>query len=123
MIFLDTCVIIEYLKKNEIRLFIEKTGKHNFGINSIVIMELFTGAFNKLEIKKIKKEIENFKLLEINQEIMNLSTELIENYSKSHSLTKYDSIIAASSIIYDIELFTYNIKDFKYIPGLKLYKE
>ena len=33
-----------------------------------------------------------------------------------------DAIIAASSITYNLTLFTYNIKDFKFIKELNLYK-
>ena len=33
-----------------------------------------------------------------------------------------DSLIAATAIELNLPLFTYNIKDFRYIPGLQLYK-
>ena len=122
MIFLDTCIIIDYLKQKEIKTFIDNSGKSSFGINSIVIMELYKGAFNRLELQKIKKEISGFRLLDINQEIMNLATDLIEKFSLSHNLKEQDSILASTSIIYDLEMFTYNLKDFKYIPNIKLYK-
>ena len=32
------------------------------------------------------------------------------------------AIIAATAIYYHIELFTLNVKDFKFIPNIKLYK-
>ena len=84
-------------------------------------MELYKGAINRLELRKIKKETKGFTLLDINQEIMNLATDLIEIYSPSHNLKEQDSIIASTSIIYDMEIFTYNLKDFKYIPSIKLF--
>jgi len=121
MIFLDTCIIIDYIKQKKIKNLIDDTGKSNFGINSIVLMELYKGAINRLELRKIKKETKGFTLLDINQEIMNLATDLIEIYSPSHNLKEQDSIIASTSIIYDMEIFTYNLKDFKYIPSIKLF--
>jgi predicted nucleic acid-binding protein len=35
-------------------------------------------------------------------------------------MTIYDSIIAATCLIYDLPLWTYNKKDFKYIENLVL---
>ena len=43
-------------------------------------------------------------------------------FKLSHNLQIPDAIIGAMSIVYDIELFTYNTKDFKFLPGIKLYK-
>ena len=48
--------------------------------------------------------------------------QLIQDYKLSHDLQIPDAIIAALSITFDIPLFTYNIKDFKFIPELNLYK-
>lgn len=87
MIFLDTCILIDYLKSNEKnKCFIDSQRKDNFGLNSIVLMELYKGALNKKELLKIKKELIYFRLLEINQELMNFATNLIESFSLSHNL-------------------------------------
>ena len=42
-------------------------------------------------------------------------------YSLSHKLSIPDALIAATALNYDIELYTYNIKDFRFIDGIKLY--
>jgi len=34
-----------------------------------------------------------------------------------------DSLIAATAIELDLPLFTYNIKDFRYISGIRLYEK
>ena len=39
---------------------------------------------------------------------------------KSHTLNIPDSLIASTALEYKCKLFTYNLKDFKYIDGLKL---
>ena len=46
----------------------------------------------------------------------------IENYCLSQKLNLPDALIAATAIYYNIELFTLNIKDFKFIPDIKLYQ-
>ena len=113
-IFVDTCVVIEYLKDN---LSLNKT---NCYINHIVLMELYIGAKNKKDLKEIKAKLQGFKLLETNQEIMNLSTQIIEHFSLSHNAKIQDSIIASTCLINNLPLATYNLRDFRYIPNLEL---
>lgn len=81
-------------------------------------MELYYGALNNVELRKIKKYIEAFEIIQINQEISQLATDLIEKYSKSNNLNLPDALIAATAIICDITL---NLKDFRYIEKLKLW--
>ncbi len=119
-VFIDSCIVIDYIKgvpniKNEIKK-IKKPC-----INFIVEMELMQGANNKRELQMIKKELRSFWRLPMKNDIAKLSTELIDFYSLSHGLTIPDGIIASTSLIFDIPLFTYNLKDFKFIPNIKLY--
>lgn len=85
-------------------------------------MELYIGALNKNELNFIKDRIEKIELIDIDKGISRKSAELVYKFSKSHNLDIPDSIIAATCLELGIELFTYNKKDFKYIPDLKLYK-
>ena len=115
-VFLDTCIVIEYLKVN---IVVEKS---NCYINNIVLMELFIGAKNKKELLQIKAKLQGFNLLEIDKDVLNLATKIVEKYSLSHNAKIQDSIIASTCLIYNLPLGTYNIKDFKYISNLKLHK-
>lgn len=83
-------------------------------------MELYYGAFNKAELMQIKKFISLFELIELDQDISSLATDLVFHYAKSHNLTIPDSLIAASAISRNIKLYTLNLKDFQYIDGLVL---
>jgi predicted nucleic acid-binding protein len=42
-------------------------------------------------------------------------------YVLSHKLALPDGFIAASALAYDMELYTLNLKDYRFISGLKLY--
>jgi len=123
MVLCDTNIIIEFFKGNHKTLKeISKIGSHNIAINAITIMELYYGAINKRELNMIKKCIYSLNVFQINSSISEISIELIEKYSKSYNLMIPDAIIAATAILQQIELFTYNIKDFHFIKELKLYK-
>ncbi len=117
MIFLDTCILIDYSKG---KISIKDEDKQNYCLSSIVQLEFVTGALNKRELKKINKILSDFKTIDTDQKILDLSIELANRYALSHNMTIYDAIIAATCLIYDLPLWTYNKKDFKYIKELKL---
>ncbi len=116
MIFLDTCLLIDY-SKEKINL---KIKQNNYCISSIVQLEFKVGARDKRELKSINKIISEFKQLDTDQNILNLANDIIEKYSLSHGIGIYDAIIAATCLIYKLPLLTYNKKDFKFIENLKL---
>ena len=119
-IVLDTNILIEILKDN--KTILKKLESYNlvFCISSITVMELYYGALNKAELFQLKKFILLFEVIEVNETISSISTELIFEYSKSHNLSIPDSLIASTAINSNLKLFTLNLKDFRYIDGLQL---
>ena len=61
-----------------------------------------------------------FNIEHLNEKISIKSTMLIKAYAKSHNLDIPDSLIAATALVLGCEIFTYNLKDFRYIDGLVL---
>ena len=70
----------------------------NIAPSSISVMELYFGAKNKKEPMLIKKFLSAFEILKLNEEITDISLNLIEIYSKSHSLKIPDALIGATSL-------------------------
>ena len=115
MIFVDTCILIDY-SKGKLDIDFSK----NYFINSIVELEFKVGALNKRELLKINKILSQIKSVNIDQDILDLSVKLMDKYLLSHNMGVYDSIIASTCLIYDLELWTLNKKDFRYIDELNL---
>lgn len=119
-VFIDSCIVIDFIKGNSIvENDLVKISKPC--INFIVALELIQGARNKHELTMIKKKLKMFWMLPMHNEIANLTFQLIDLFSLSHSLQIPDGIIASTVLIYDMPLYTNNLKDFRYIPNLKLY--
>jgi predicted nucleic acid-binding protein len=127
-IICDTDVIIDYFdtrksRHEETRIILEqKIGFQHILISSITKMELISGANNKADLHKISKDINRFGVLLINPEINLRAIDLVQSYRLSHGLAIADAMIAATAIQTELKLFTYNIKDFKFISKLSLYK-
>ena len=123
MILCDTDVIIEILKGDDkIIKIIERIGLENIAISSVTVMELYFGSLNKREMNKIKKHLKTLNVVHFDNNVSELAINMIESYSKSHGLQIPDAIIAATALSFEMKLFTLNLKDFRYIDGLNLYK-
>lgn len=118
----DTNVFINYLQKDEPTVVaVEQIGNENIVMPIITALELCKGAGNKDELKEIQEFINFYTSLQLNSKGVELALELIKKYHLAHNLGLADALIAASVIIADLKLFTFNVKDFDYINGLKLY--
>jgi len=115
--FIDTCILIDYLKGS---IALDEQNKQQYCINSIVEMEVYVGALNKKELQVINKRLSGFTCVSIDQDILNLATDIVIKYSLSHIASIYDSIIAATCLIYDLPLWTHNKKDFKFLDDILL---
>lgn len=118
-LLIDTCIIIDYLRDNSK---IDLSHKEIL-INPVVELEILQGVRNRREQKEALLLMESFGHVEYSTECFNLAKILILRYSLSYSLKLPDALIAASCLIYDLPLWTYNIKDFVYIEGMKIYQE
>ena len=120
MILLDTNILIEVLKNNQNIIKTLYNQEDFLAISSITAMELYFGALNKKEMKKIEKFLTNFETIHLSENISKEAERIIKKYSKSHNLDIPDSLIAATAIVNSFKLFTLNKKDFNYIDKLKL---
>ena len=119
-IILDTNILIEILKNNKQTIKeVEEYDIHYISV--ITAMELFYGAFNKIELQKLKKFVELFNIIPIDESISNIAKDLVYKYAKSHSLDIPDSLIASTALKINLPLLSYNKKDFKFIDNLILY--
>ena len=117
---LDTNVLIEILKNTQQTIKQVESLSPPLFVSVISAMELIYGALNKNEQKKLQQFLSLFTVIELNEKISKQALSLITQYAKSHSLDIPDALIAASCIENNNILFTYNRKDFSFIPKLTL---
>ena len=91
-------------------------------INPVIELEILQGVRNKKEMQQLEKRLRMFYQLDMPQENFQVARDLIKIYSLSHGLRLADALIAANALIYNLELFTLNTKDFRFIPELILHK-
>lgn len=123
MILCDTNILIEFYKNNlNIIAELGSIGLNQLAISTITQAELYYGAINKTELQKIKKHLGLLHIFPVEVMVCNKFIELMETYSLSHKLSIPDALIAATALIHNIDLYTLNLKDFRFIEGLNFYE-
>jgi predicted nucleic acid-binding protein len=117
-ILVDSCIFIDIFRGDQ-QLY-HALSEYEAAINSIVYMELVQGARNKTELKKIDTFLNRFEIISVDEEISLKSMELMKSYSLSHGLLVPDAMIAATALVKDLPLWTFNLKDFRFIQKLNL---
>ena len=123
MILCDTNILIEFYKNNtQIVQELHHLGHDQLAISIVTQAELYFGALNKQELKKIKQHLSLLHQIALDISISKEFVRLVEAYSLSHKLSLPDALIASTALVHDFELYTLNVKDFQYISTLKLYQ-
>lgn len=123
MILCDTNILIEFYKNNpQILEELRRIGQNQLAISTVSQAELYFGALNKVELKKIKNHLTILTQFHLNVSISTIFLQLMETYSLSHKLSLPDALIAATALVHDLELYTLNARDFQFITNLKTYK-
>ena len=121
-IICDTNIFIKLFSSNTTVIAeLAKIGNSRILMPSITVMELYIGMSNKAELQQMKKKIKHFNIVHLNEAASQKSVELIAEYRLSQGIRIPDALIGAMAVTYDLELFTYNTKDFHFIPDINLY--
>ena len=122
MILCDTNVFIHAFNGNKTTIVqMEEIGLTKIGLSAITLMELYQGMGNKAELAQMKKKLRFYDIVQVDSHISKVAIELIERFKLSHSLQIPDAIIGATAIVYNIPLYTYNIKDFNFMPNISIH--
>lgn len=115
----DTNIWSKILKgDDDLRRFIESL---DYAIDTTIYVELIQGSKNKGEIARIEKVIREIPLIQINKKVSEKTIDLIRRFSNSHGLILPDALIAATCLVNELKLITFNVKDFRFIKGLEIH--
>jgi predicted nucleic acid-binding protein len=123
MILCDTNIFIHAFNGNQTVITKMHTiGLEKVALSAITLMELYQGMGDKTELAQMKKKLRYFDIVHVDKTISKMAIDLIAEFKLSHGLQIPDAIIGATAIVYKIPLYTYNVKDFKFMPNINLYE-
>ena len=113
----DTTVLVEMLRGNSLaKQFLERTTPE---ISKVTFVELVEGCRNKEDLRLVEKTCDLLPQIKIGAVISEMAIGLLKNYKLSHGLLFLDALIAATALENKLVLITENLKDFRFIKGLK----
>lgn len=123
MILCDTNILIEFYRGNPAILdVLHEVGVQDLAISVITAGELFFGAQDKRELRKIQRHLALLNQIALDADISTRFVLLLENYALSHKLSVPDALIAATAICHELPLYTLNTKDFHFLPEIRLFQ-
>lgn len=123
-ILVDSSIIIDYLRQTDKKqTLLSKLGQRQLKLYAPIIVhtECFAGKsiLGKKEARAALKIVfSGIKILPLEE----ITSEKAGEISARYNLEIVDAIIAATSMIHNLDLATLNIKDFHKIDGIKLFK-
>lgn len=122
MILCDTNILIEFLKGNaSVVQQLHIIGEEQIAVSAITQAELLFGARDKRELQSLQKMLSFVQILPVTAAISDRFIQLISSYSLSHRLSIPDALIASTAVEHSLQLYTLNLKDFRFIADLHLY--
>lgn len=125
--FLDTSIIIDYLRgKNKTVAAIDNI-EGNLTSSYVCLAELFEGVYRVNNRKHVKEAIMNFfasltTIFGLNVEIAELFGQIRKELkTEGKVIEDLDIFIAATCMVYDLTLLTYNKDHFSRVKDLKIY--
>ena len=123
MVLCDTNILIHAFKgRLDTLQDLNNIGYANIALSAVTVMELYQGMRNKNELAQMKKKIKYFDVVQFDDLISEKSIDFITQFRLSHGLQIPDAIIGATAVVHQIPLFTYNLKDFRFMPDIILHK-
>ncbi|WP_039896111.1 type II toxin-antitoxin system VapC family toxin [Lyngbya sp. PCC 8106] len=89
-------------------------------ISIITQMELMIGCRNKTELQHLKRFLQRYEVIPVDETISNKARKLLEEYYLSHGLLIPDGFIAATALVREIPLLSKNQRDYRFISQLNL---
>ena len=119
--FIDTDVIIWYMKGNE-KAYKAIENSKNFFISVVTYMELVQGMRNKNELNNLRRALHvwNSKIIYISEEISVKAMFFVEQHFLSHSIQLADALIGATTIAYGLPILTGNYKHYKILKDVQI---
>ncbi|MBQ3691540.1 MAG: PIN domain-containing protein [Bacteroidales bacterium] len=125
-VLLDTCVLVEILHKNQnVKQIITDIGWENCYISDITVVELLFGAEVSQNPQKnlpiVKSLLKSFAIIPFSVCINYFCKEKARLSKIGKLIDDNDLYIGTTAVAVNMPIYTYNVKHFSRIEGLKLY--
>lgn len=124
---LDTSVIIDYLRGKKKTVDLIDNIEGSLTSSYVCLAELFEGVYRANNTEHVKEAVVDF--FASLSTIFGLNVEIAERFgqirkelkTKGNIIEDLDIFVAATCMVYDLELVTYNKRHFSHVSDLRIY--
>lgn len=115
--------MVDFLRGREkARIELEQIGFDNVLLSAATLIELYVGCRDKRELARFDKGLRAFDTVAITEPVSDLAVEWVKEFCLSHQPLDFaDLLNGAIAHLGDYPLHTYNVKDYRYLPGVRLH--
>lgn len=118
---IDTAVLVDLLRGNaSSQTWLDEQLEGVFAVSVVTVAELIAGCRNQKEQQTVERELENYTILWLSEQISELALKWYSEYHLSHNVGFFDCLIGATASQYNLELCTLNDKHFRPFPQLRV---
>ncbi|MBI2966194.1 MAG: PIN domain-containing protein [Bacteroidetes bacterium] len=121
-ILVDTDILIKVYRGNKEKKLQVDAIRGEIAISVITALELFQGANSAKRVYELSKQLKAYHILHIDHTISIKALHLTRQSLPGNLLLPPDALIAATSLIYGLDIFTDNKADFINIAGIRFYE-
>lgn len=121
MIVLDSDIVIDALREHpQAVAWFERIHAGDFVVSAMTAMELIEGARDAAGLRKVRAFLSTVMVHYPEEALQRKAIDLLIQLRPSHGLGHVDAIIAATALMFEAPLYSFNRKHFGVVPGLRL---
>ena len=121
MILLDSDVMIDLFREYPpAKMWFDSINdSETMALSGFVVMELIQGCENKLQLKKLQRDLSFYETVWLEAEDCKQALDVFTSYYLSHNAGLIDVLIGMTATTLGVPLYTFNEKHYQFVPGLK----
>lgn len=118
---IETTILVDVLRgKPEAISWVNGLPSQGRWVSVITYFELLDGCRNRREQRAVAREMRNYRLLLLTEDISRIALSWFERFHLSHGVGFLDSLIGATAFHQDLAIATLNTKHFEPLTNLRV---
>lgn len=121
IVLVDTDILIKIFRQNKVLKQQLDELENQIAISAVTVFELLEGANTEKKLFELLKQLKAYRVLHLDEDISLKTFSLFKIHKPKDKMFIADTLIAATALVHNLELFTDNKKDYQFIKEIKFY--
>jgi hypothetical protein len=118
---IETTILVDILRDHTQAItWVNSLSPQGRWVSVVTYFELLAGCRNRREQRIVAREMRNYHLLFLTEDISRTALSWYTRFHLSHGIGFLDTLLGATALHHDLKLATLNIKHFAPLPGVQV---